>query len=65
MDIKAPEDWPAWRIRLLVLMNKPFGASLSYVGQRKPWEAIDEYLTNVSFTELHGGVVFISSGEKP
>ena len=65
MDLKVPENWPTWRIYLVVLMNKPFGASLAYVGQRQPWEAIDEYLTKVSFTKLHGGYVYISCGEKP
>jgi ubiquinone/menaquinone biosynthesis C-methylase UbiE len=65
LDLRAPENWPTWRTRLALLMYSPFGASLAYAGKRQPWEAIDEYLAKVSFTELYGGLVYISCGEKP
>jgi ubiquinone/menaquinone biosynthesis C-methylase UbiE len=63
LDLKIPGDWPRWRTRLAVWMNKPFGVSLD-LGVRHPWEAIDEYLNTVDFVELHGGFVYISCGEK-
>jgi hypothetical protein len=49
-------------VRLPIFITKPFGVSADLM-DRRPWESIRKYLTEVSFIELHGGFAYISLGE--
>lgn len=62
-DIKVPDKWPLWLVKLGVLITKPFGVSLD-LGERKPWETMTKYFSQVTVTELFGGSMYIAVGEK-
>ncbi len=62
-DLRKPDRWPTWIVNFMVWITRPFGTSLD-ITLRKPWEAMETYLTNTSFTKLYGGFTYISSGEK-
>ncbi len=62
-DIKIPDNWPPWLVKLGVLITKPFGVSLD-LGERRPWETMTKYFPRVTVTELFGGSVYIAVGEK-
>lgn len=63
LDIKKPERWPLWLVKLGVAITKPFGVSLD-LSERKPWEVMQKYFSDVSVTEIYGGFVYIAVGEK-
>lgn len=62
-DMKQPQNWPYWLIRLAAWLNKPFGVSLD-LAERHPWESIRQYLTEVAFKEFYFGALYLSVGEK-
>lgn len=62
-DFKEPDHWPMWIVRLGVLLTKPFGVSLD-LAERKPWEVMRKYFSNVETTEAFGGFVYVAAGEK-
>jgi ubiquinone/menaquinone biosynthesis C-methylase UbiE len=62
-DLKKPEQWPLWLVKLGVIITKPFGVSLDLM-DRKPWEVMKKYFSRVTITELLGGSVYIALGEK-
>lgn len=53
-DMKKPENWPAWLVRLAVWLNKPIGVSLE-LADRHSWELIRRYLNEVIFPEHYFG----------
>ena len=63
LDFKKPDRWPLWVIKLGVAITRPFGVSLD-LAERKPWEVMKKYFSNVTATELYGGFVYIAVGEK-
>ena len=64
LDFKIPDNWLAMFAPLLsFLFIRPFGGSLS-MANRHPWEAIDKYLQNISFTELLLGFAYIAVGQR-
>ena len=64
LDFKIPDNWLAMFAPLLsFLFIRPFGGSLS-MASRHPWESLDKYLQNISFTELLLGFAYIAVGEK-
>jgi len=62
-DLRKPDRWPMWVVNFMVWITRPFGTSLD-ITRRKPWEAMQTYLANTSFTKLYGGFTYISAGEK-
>ena len=64
LDLKKPERWPEWMIRVGLWTTKPFGVSLDLVA-RRPWESIDRHLAHSSLTEFYGGLAYLSVGEAP
>ena len=62
-DLRKPDRWPMWIVNFMVRITRPFGTSID-ITLRKPWEAMETYLANTSFTKLYGGFTYISSGEK-
>ena len=63
LDMKEPEGWPAWLIRLAAWLNKPYGVSLE-LADRHPWESIRQYLTETEFKEYYFGTLYLCVGEK-
>ena len=63
LDLKLPENWPAWLVKIGVALTRPFGVTLD-IADRHPWESIGRYLKNVFFKNLYGGFAYIVAGEK-
>lgn len=63
LDLKKPDKWPMWLVRLGVWITKPFGVTLD-LSDRHPWEAVNKYLASTFFIEFFGGYAYISAGEK-
>ena len=64
LDLKEPERWPAWLVRLAVWVTSPFAVTLEYAKLR-PWEAMQKYLENFVIKELFFGGAFIAKGDVP
>jgi demethylmenaquinone methyltransferase/2-methoxy-6-polyprenyl-1,4-benzoquinol methylase len=63
LDLKKPDRWPLWLVKVGVFITKPFGVSLG-LAERKPWQVMDKYFARVTVTEVFGGFVYIAVGEK-
>lgn len=63
LDLKLPDRLPAPAIRAAVALTKPFGVTLD-LAERKPWEAMEQYLCEVSITDLYGGFAYIAVGSR-
>lgn len=63
LDMKLPEAWPKWLVRLAVWLNKPFGVSLE-LAHRHPWESIRRYLTETEYREYYFGALYLCAGKK-
>lgn len=61
-DIKKPEGWPLWLVRLAAWLNKPFGVSLA-LAERHPWVPVKRHSAEVSFKTFYFGVLYLSVGE--
>lgn len=63
LDLKRPERWPLWIVKLGVAITKPFGVSLD-IAERRPWDAMARYFQDVEVTQLYGGFAYIAVGRK-
>ncbi len=63
LDLRKPDRCPTWIIELGVAITKPFGVSLD-LAERKPWEIMKKYFSNVTVTGIFGGFAYIAVGEK-
>ncbi|WP_036488656.1 class I SAM-dependent methyltransferase [Myxosarcina sp. GI1] len=64
LDFKIPDNWLARFAPLLsFLFIRPFGGNLQ-MASRHPWESLDKYLQNISFTELLLGFAYIAVGQR-
>jgi|SRR5579863_268628 len=63
LDFKLPSSGLSRFAPLLVLALRPFAASLD-LASRRPWETLKKHLTNVSVTELYGGIAYLAVGER-
>lgn len=63
LDIKKPEGWPEWLIKLGIEITKPFGVTAD-LAERKPWTAIRRIFRESELIELYGGFLYIAVGEK-
>jgi demethylmenaquinone methyltransferase/2-methoxy-6-polyprenyl-1,4-benzoquinol methylase len=67
LDLKLPQNMPRWLIRLGIAAVGGF-ASLEEWIMRRPWDAIraamQEELTDVSWTELFFGTAFLAAGSR-
>jgi len=62
LDLKIP-DWPKPLISLAVALTAPFGVSLE-VGQRHPWEDMQQVFGNMQIEEIYLGGVYLAVSEK-
>lgn len=63
LDLRKPERYPTWIIKLGVAITRPFGVSLD-LAERRPWEIMKKYFSNVMVTGIFGGFAYIAVGEK-
>jgi ubiquinone/menaquinone biosynthesis C-methylase UbiE len=67
LDLKVPGNTPEWIARLGTAAVRPF-ASIDEWTMRRPWEAIrvamQEELTDFSWTELFFGTAFLAAGSR-
>lgn len=63
VDLKEPENWPRWLVKLGIWITRPFGVTLDLTS-RHPWESMQKYLTQVSFENIYFGFAFTATGRK-
>lgn len=69
LDLKLPESWPRWLVRLGVIITRPFGVTLD-LSSRQPWRAMENHFSHVAVENVYGRFAFIAvgdnaEGEKP
>jgi demethylmenaquinone methyltransferase/2-methoxy-6-polyprenyl-1,4-benzoquinol methylase len=67
LDLKAPNRAPRWAAQLGIAIVRPFASIDEWIA-RRPWEAIraamQEELTDLSWTELCFGTAFLGAGSR-
>jgi ubiquinone/menaquinone biosynthesis C-methylase UbiE len=63
MDLKRPQGWPHWSIKLGIAITKPFGVTED-LAERKPWEIMQGHFRKVTITDLYAGFAYIAVAEK-
>ncbi len=63
LDMKEPEHWPTWLIKLAVWLNKPFGVSLD-LADRHPWASIGRQSRQTGSQEDYFGAIYVCAGKK-
>jgi len=58
LDLKLPEKIPYWLMKILVKFAEPFGVTLD-LAERKPYEEVEQYFSEVEITEYFFGIVYI------
>jgi ubiquinone/menaquinone biosynthesis C-methylase UbiE len=68
LDLKVPDDTPRWLAQLGTAIVRPFASIDDWI-TRRPWEAIrvamQDELTDLSWTELFFGTAFLAAGSRP
>lgn len=64
LDFKLPDNWLRMFVPLALLITRPFAVTKK-LADRRPWNSIAKYLTNVQMTELYGGFAYTAAGERP
>jgi ubiquinone/menaquinone biosynthesis C-methylase UbiE len=62
LDLKRPGRAPKWLVRIVALLQRPFGASLD-LAERRPWESLARHLSIVAMTERYHGCAYLCVGE--
>lgn len=60
-DLKLPERWPSWLVRVAAWANRPYGVTIA-LGERCPWESVRRYTNEVVFREYYFGALYLSVG---
>jgi demethylmenaquinone methyltransferase/2-methoxy-6-polyprenyl-1,4-benzoquinol methylase len=67
LDLKVPASTPGWLAQLGTAIVRPFASIDDWI-MRRPWEAIraamQQQLTNLSWTELFFGSAFLAAGSR-
>ncbi len=61
-DLKEPERWPRWLVRLVAWLDSPYGVSVEQA-DRRPWETLRRHLRQIRFREYYFGVLYLAVGE--
>jgi len=71
LGLKLPSNWPSWLVTLAFLSERPFvdttvpvKEAINELARRRPWESINKYLKNTTFTEFYMGAAYIATGER-
>lgn len=62
LDLRKPERWPEWLLKVGVALTRPFGVTLD-LAERKPWRTMERHFSRVTYEELFGGFAFLATGE--
>jgi len=63
LDMKQPEGWPMWMVRLAVKSAAPFGVTLD-LSQRRPWEVMRRHTKVVKYRAFYASFVYLAVGKK-
>jgi hypothetical protein len=63
VDLRKPDRWPLWIVKLMVWITRPFGTSLD-IAERKPWPAMGKNFGNARHLKKIGGFIFITTSQK-
>lgn len=63
LDMKYPEGWPEWLVRVAARLNRPYGVSLD-LADRHPWESVRRHMREVEYREFYLGALYLSVGER-
>lgn len=63
VDGKRPQRWPSFLFKLFVKLSSPYGLTESYFDNNTP-ELVSRLFKNVTFEDMYGGLLYITSGEK-
>ena len=63
VDGKRPQKWPSLLFKLFVKLSSPYGLTESYFDNNTP-EIVARLFQNVTFEDMYGGLLYITSGEK-
>ena len=63
VDGKQPQKWPLFLFKLFVKLSSPYGLTESYFNNNTP-EIVSKLFKNVTFEDMYGGLLYITSGEK-
>ena len=64
LEMKRPEAWPEWLIRIGAWLNRPFGVSRDYA-ERTPWESMSRHLSEIRYEEFYAGALYLCVGQRP
>ena len=62
-EMKRPETWPEWMIRVGARLNCPFGVSHDYA-ERTPWKSVRRHLDEVLYEEFYAGCLYLCVGQR-
>jgi len=62
-DLKEPDRWPEWAIRVYVAISRPFAVTRD-LGERRPWVSVERRFPVHATIGLYGGAAFLAVGEK-
>lgn len=63
LDLRRPERWPLWLIKLAVAMTAPFGVSLD-LAARRPWDALAKHFAHTRYEDIYFGFAYLVTGQK-
>ena len=63
VDGKRPDKWPSLLLKIFVALSSPYGLTEKYLNSNTP-EIVERLFKNVTFEEIYGGLLYITSGEK-
>lgn len=63
VDGKLPQKWPLFLFKLFIKLSSPYGLTESYFDNNTP-EVVSQLFQNVTFEDMYGGFLYITSGEK-
>lgn len=62
-ELKLPERWPGWLVRLAIRLNRPWGVSPNYA-RRRPWASVGRHFAESTFTPLYFGAAYVAVGRR-
>jgi len=63
VDGKRPQKWVSFLFKLFVKLSRPYGLTESYFDNNTP-DLVSRLFMNVTFEDMYGGLLYITSGEK-
>lgn len=61
LDLKLPERWPAWLVRLVARACRPYAVTLD-LADRHAWESVHRYTDGAGYREFYFGAIYLSAG---